>query len=132
MTIEYQQPLLTLCYSVGLDLAYYQAKRIESLRFVVGVNPRGMYTSGNTLIMLRIFVEVLNPFEAQFVVRLSIVANSDSSGCQDTSVISGRQVKLTVKDDEQRDCLSSYINCLDRSNLLPVPRLFCPQPTLPI
>jgi hypothetical protein len=42
------------------------------------------------LIMLRIFVEVLDPFEAQFVVGPSILANSDSPGCWDASVIPGR------------------------------------------
>jgi len=31
--------------------------------------------------MLRIFVEVLDPFEAKSVAGLSIVANSDSPGC---------------------------------------------------
>jgi hypothetical protein len=31
--------------------------------------------------MLRIFVEVLDPFEAQFVVRPSIVAYSNSLSC---------------------------------------------------
>jgi hypothetical protein len=40
--------------------------------------------------MLRIFVEVLDPFEAQFIVSPSIVANSDSPGCWNASVILGR------------------------------------------
>ena len=42
------------------------------------------------LTMLRVFVEVLDPFEAQFVVSPSILANSDSPGCWDASVVPGR------------------------------------------
>jgi hypothetical protein len=42
------------------------------------------------LIMLRIFVKVLDPFEAQFVVSPSIIANSDSLGCWNASVVPGR------------------------------------------
>jgi hypothetical protein len=71
--------------------------------------------------MLRVFVEVLNLFKAQFVVRPSVLANSDSPGCRDTSMVPGRLVKLAIKDNEWRDCLSSYINRLDRGNLCPVP-----------
>ena len=52
------------------------------------------------LIMLRIFVEVLDPFEAQFVVCLSVLANSDSLGYRDTSIVLGRLVKLAIEDDK--------------------------------
>jgi hypothetical protein len=76
--------------------------------------------------MLRVFVEVLNPFKAQFVVRPSVLANSDSLGYRDTSIVLGRLVKLAIEDDEQRDCLSSCISRLDRGNPFPVPWLFCP------
>jgi hypothetical protein len=82
--------------------------------------------------MLRIFMKVLNPFKAQFFVGPSVLANSKSPGCWDTSMVPGRLMNLTIKDDKWGDCPSSCIDCLDRSNSLPVPRLFCPWPTLPI
>jgi hypothetical protein len=50
--------------------------------------------------MLRVFVEVLNPFKAQFVVRPAVLANSDSLGYRDTSIVPGRLVKLTIEDNE--------------------------------
>ena len=50
--------------------------------------------------MLRVFVEVLNPFKAQFIVCLSVLTNSDSLGYRDTSIVLGRLVKLAIEDDE--------------------------------
>ena len=84
------------------------------------------------LTMLRVFVEVLNPFKAQFVVRPSVLANSDSPGYRDTSIVPGRLVKLAIEDDKRRDCPSSCINRLDRGNPFPVPWLFCPWSALPV
>ena len=50
--------------------------------------------------MLRVFIEVLNLFKAQFVVCPSVLANSDSLGYRDTSMVLGRLVKLAIEDDE--------------------------------
>jgi hypothetical protein len=50
--------------------------------------------------MLRVFVEVLNLFKAQFVVRPAVLANSDSLGYRDTSIVPGRLVKLAIEDNE--------------------------------
>jgi hypothetical protein len=50
--------------------------------------------------MLRVFVEVLNLFKAQFVVCLSVLANSGSPGCRDTSIVLGRLVKLAIEDNK--------------------------------
>ena len=52
------------------------------------------------LTMLCVFIEVLNLFKAQFVVCLSVLANSDSLGCRDTSIVLGRLVKLAIEDNE--------------------------------
>ena len=52
------------------------------------------------LTMLCVFIEVLNLFKAQFVVCLSVLANSDSLGYRDTSIVLGRLVKLAIEDDK--------------------------------
>jgi hypothetical protein len=70
-------------------------------------------------------MEVLDPFKAQFVVGLSVIANSNSPGCWNTSVVPGRLVKLAIKDDEWGDCPSFCIDFLDCSDPLPVHWLFC-------
>ena len=76
--------------------------------------------------MLGVFVEVLDPFKAQLVVGPSVITDSDFPSCWDASLVPGCLTKLAVEDDKWRDCPSSCIDCLDYSNPLLVPRLFCP------
>jgi hypothetical protein len=53
--------------------------------------------------MLCVFMEVLDPFKAQFVVRPSIIACSNSLSCWDTSLVPVHLMKLAIKDDKWRD-----------------------------
>ena len=75
--------------------------------------------------MLRVFIEVLDPFEAYVVVSPSVIAHSDSLSYWNASLVPGHLMKLAVEDDKWRDRLSFSVDCLDYGNPCPVTRLFC-------
>lgn len=84
------------------------------------------------LAMPSVFVEMLNPFEAELVVGPSVLAYSDSPGWWKAGLVPCHLVKLAVKDDEWWDSPSFSVDCLDCCDPFPVARLTCPWSPLPI